>query len=60
MRKRSRPSKPREPARLPVGDSQRRESRMARGRIRIVAIVRKKLTIERKMPDSLLPHPNVY
>lgn len=42
------------------GESQRRARRMARGRTRTVAMVRKKLIVERKMPDSLLPQPKMY
>lgn len=42
------------------GESQRRKRRMARGRMRTVAMVRKKLMVERKMPDSLLPQPKMY
>lgn len=42
------------------GESQRRNRRMARGRMRTVAIARKKPIVERNMPDSLLPQPNMY
>ena len=42
------------------GESQRRKRRMARGRMTTMAMVRKKLIVERKMPDSLLPQPKMY
>jgi len=62
MRKRSRRSKPRsvdEESACLTGENHRRKRRMARGRTTTVAMVREKLTAERKTPLSLLSQPKI-